>query len=147
MNLLSQSDLDIRFWERVEVDVASGCWLWKGWANWRGYGGFYIYGLFPTKRGKAHRYSYERYREAIPNGLTLDHLCRTRICVNPWHLEPVSNGENVLRGDGPAARNARATHCIHGHEFTPENTYINGNERACRTCRRSFDRKRRAARR
>lgn len=75
--------------------------------------------------------------------MTLDHLCRNRLCVNPEHLEVVSRGENVLRGVGVTAENKRKTHCAHGHEFTTENTYRYGNKRHCRTCRTENMRERR----
>ena len=75
--------------------------------------------------------------------MTIDHLCRNRRCVNPEHLEPVSRGENVLRGDGHSARNARKTHCIRGHEFTVENSYYapNGKGKRCRECFKTLRRK------
>ena len=69
----------------------------------------------------------------IPAGLELDHLCRVRECVNPQHLEAVTHHENMLR-----SREATKTHCKHGHEFTPENTYTYqrgvGIQRCCKTC-------------
>lgn len=69
----------------------SGCWLWAGADNGVGYGKF---------RGKyAHRVSYEMRHGSIPTGLHIDHLCRVRCCVNPDHLEPVTNKENAQRGD------------------------------------------------
>ncbi len=60
----------------------------------------------------------------IPSGLTLDHLCRVRNCVNPAHLEPVTHRENTLRGDGVTAINARKTSCHRGHPFAGENLYV-----------------------
>lgn len=83
-----------------------------------------------------HRLAYELCVGPIPDGLTIDHLCRNRACVNPGHLEPVTHRENVLRSNNPAAINARKTHCKHGHEFTEENTLVskNGRNRQCRKC-------------
>jgi len=121
-----------RFWERVHK--TDGCWLWTGALNDEGYGA--VRG--PNKKNtRAHRFAYEITVGPIPPGLTLDHLCRTRNCVNPAHLEPVTNKENLLRGEGWAAKNARKTHCVHGHEFTPDNIYtIPGRTwRECRKCR------------
>ncbi|MDQ0726849.1 HNH endonuclease signature motif containing protein [Microbacterium sp. W4I20] len=115
----------------------AGCWEWLGYVDSNGYG---------HHRGKfAHRVYFEMFNDTeIPAGLHLDHLCRNRSCVNPEHLEPVSPKENILRGVGAGAQNARKTHCIKGHEFTPENTRImkapNGQTRQCRECNRATQR-------
>jgi hypothetical protein len=126
-----------RFMAKVEVGRSpDDCWLWVGWVEPTGYGVFQL----AYKRLRAHRWSYEHFVGPIPEGLVLDHLCRVTNCVNPAHLEPVTNRENVLRGESPLARNARKTHCKRGHEFTSENTIpviVGGNPgRACRACRR-----------
>lgn len=105
----------------------SGCWSWVGCVSRTGYGY-----LKPAGRKViAHRWMYERTYGPIPDGLTIDHRCRNRGCVNPAHLEAVTQGENVLRGDAPPARNARKTHCPKGHTYT---NYRQG--RVCRTCSR-----------
>lgn len=87
----------------------------------------------------AHRYAYESIVGPIPNGMVLDHVkqrCGNRACVNPAHLEPVTNRVNILRGSGITALNARKTHCPKGHEYTDANT-IRGKDRVrkCRSCR------------
>jgi len=117
-------------------DVA--CWRWLGSFTTHGYGI-----LSQGKRNLApHRVAFELYRHPIPDGLVLDHLCRNRWCVNPWHLEPVTNRTNILRGVGHTAVNAAKTHCINGHEFTPENTsYVSGGKRRCKTCTRERQRR------
>jgi hypothetical protein len=118
----------------------------------RGYGTpCWIYRKKPTERGycqmrmpdgsqpTAHRAFYMELVGPIPDGLTIDHLCKVRNCVNPDHLEPVSRGENTLRGNSPHAQNARKTHCLNGHLYDEQNTYITPRgERACRACHRMW---------
>jgi HNH endonuclease len=114
-----------RFWSRVDRS-GPGCWPWMGSRNQGGYGTFHIKG--PGGSGAAHRIAYELVVGPIPAGLTLDHLCRNRACVNPAHLEPVTMRINVLRGTAPSALNAR-------NEFDEVNTYWRyGKERICRAC-------------
>jgi hypothetical protein len=117
---------------RIRV-IAEGCWIWDGCLTRRGYGDLY----WRRSRYRAHRFSYEAFCRPIPDGLHLDHLCKTKACINPVHLEPVTLLENLRRGDSPAFVNARKTHCVGGHAFTPENTRVTpSNERACRACDR-----------
>jgi hypothetical protein len=126
---IGNSLLPKRFWDRVVADK-HGCWIWAGRLNFWGYADFWANG----KNLPAHRYSYEMLISAIPAGLHLDHLCRVRSCVNPAHLEPVTIKQNVLRGDGPSALNARKSECRHGHKYTETNTLINSGRRHCREC-------------
>ena len=121
------------FWARVEK--STGCWIWRGSV------GVWGYGQFQPRRGRnlrAHRVAWELIRGPIPQGLVLDHLCRNKLCVNPDHLEPVTNRVNTLRGVGPSAMNAAKTECKHGHPFIAENTRIDHKgKRVCRTCDRA----------
>ena len=112
------------------VEKTGDCWGWRGHRDRRGYG---VVDRGGVKR-PAHRVAYELHVGAIPEGLTLDHLCRNRGCVNPAHLEAVTSGENVLRGESPTAINARKTHCIRGHALIPENLYPRKYGRQCKLC-------------
>lgn len=124
-----------RFW--TFVSKGEGCWEWTGHIiPTTGYGQW-SYGGRPSKKSLAHRYSYQIMRGEIPARLQLDHLCRNRRCVNPDHLEAVTQRVNILRGNGASARNARKTHCIRGHAFDAANTYLTPGtgHRQCRACR------------
>lgn len=121
--------LERRFFDHITHEDERGCWVWDKPHPESGYG--------QLGGSRAHRWSYEFFRVEIPSGLELDHLCRNRACVNPWHLDPVPTVVNVLRGVGPAAINARKTHCLRGHEFTEVNIYrapSRPNARICRAC-------------
>ena len=126
-----------RIMEKVSPEPNSGCWLWMGFANEDGYGVIRIGGRVNFKFRGVHRVCYELLRGAIPEGLTLDHLCRVRCCVNPDHLEPVTIVENVRRGE-VGITNRMKTHCPYGHPYDEENTYsIPGRVyRSCRACHR-----------
>src|SRR5437870_10150468 len=112
-------DVEQRFWSKVERTLF--CWEWKGAKTSDGYGSFGYQG----KTVGAHRWAYERYVRPIPPGMDLDHLCRNRACVNYLaHLEVVTRHENILRGSGTSAQNARKTHCPSGHPLTGSNLYV-----------------------
>lgn len=132
-----------RFAEKIALRD-DGCIEWIGGLNGVGYGQFYKGRTSLNETGKtyAHRWSYEYHVGPIPEGLHLDHLCRNRACCNPEHLEPVTPGENVLRGVGGSAMNARKTHCPAGHPLSGDNLRVaSGNERHCRECERAQSRK------
>lgn len=94
----------------------------------------------------AHRAMYAREIGAVPAGLTLDHRCRVRCCVNPAHLRPLTNRENVLAGEGITAINARRSFCSRGHSLADARVVRRSNRGAHRLCR-VCDRAREAARR
>lgn len=110
------------------------CWPWMAGTNRDGYGMFSLNG----SNVSAHRFSYELFVGPIPEGKHLDHLCRFRGCEQPMHLEPVTNRENVLRGNGFPAQNARRTHCRKGHPFEDSNVYLykGSARRFCLECRK-----------
>lgn len=122
---------------RPANDDRTACWEWTAFVMKNGYGKFGMdAGQSPVL---AHRWSYEYFRGPIPDLLVIDHLCRNRKCVNPDHLEAVTQQVNLLRGTGVAAIHAAKTHCKNGHEFTPENTTHRADHpgaRRCRTCAR-----------
>ena len=107
------------------------CWLWTETTN-RGYGHFR---RADGTRVYAHRWAYEHLVVEVPDGLQLDHLCRVRHCVNPWHLEPVTPRVNTLRSAGVTAQRASQTECASGHPFDEANTRNTPRGRECRSCR------------
>jgi HNH endonuclease len=109
-----------RFLAKIQVNQETRCWLWTASCHYReGYGKFGYQG----RTIEAHRWAWLATHGAFPPPpFELDHLCRVRRCVNPFHLEAVTARENLLRGIGPSAQNAAKTHCKRGHEFTAENT-------------------------
>jgi hypothetical protein len=138
--------LPARFWAKVDKAGSDGCWNWTG-TKVNGYGRF---GWTARRAQLAHRATYEDAVAPIPDGLVIDHLCRNTACVNPAHLEAVTQQVNTRRGSGLTAVNAARTHCPQGHEYTPANTYLwaqrGTTRRYCRTCRASaYGRKRVAA--
>lgn len=125
-----------RFWSKVEV---ADCWTWTAAKAGKGYGKYTI-----TRNGKttypyAHRHAWESLVGPIPDGMTLDHLCKNRLCVNPDHLEVVDGVTNAMRGSSPPALNARKTHCPRGHEYTEENVRRTKSGRLCIQCQRAHD--------
>ena len=136
----------IRFFQFVRYEPLTECWEWTG-TTVEGYG------TFAGDRGHernepemAHRFAYELLVGPIPEGLTLDHLCRVRHCCNPEHLEPVTSAENTARSPlTQASINRAKTHCHRGHPFSDANLGRNANgTRICRECRRESSRAYRA---
>lgn len=120
-----------KFCARIQLDEVTGCWNWKGGIDSKGYGAFYNNG----KTVLAHRFAYETNKATIPTGLVLDHLCRNTKCVNPEHLEAVTDKINILRGIGPTAINIQKTFCPQGHELKEPNLVKNHLKYGYRTCK------------
>lgn len=80
-------------------------------------------------QARAHRYSYTLHVGPIPDELAIDHTCNNKTCINPEHLEAVTQEENNRR------KGARLTHCKHGHERTTDNLTPRG---GCKTCQREY---------
>jgi hypothetical protein len=125
-----QADVASRLWGRVLIDDPDACWVWQGPPGPKGYG---VIGVHHRPR-YVHRVSYELTAGPIPDELTIDHLCRNRLCVNPDHLEPVTRGENVLRGESSSAIAARRDHCAKGHPYDERTWVSKQGKRHCRTC-------------
>jgi len=142
-----KKSLEERFWEKVGPhDDPNMCWLWMASSVSSGdhHSGCLRYGRFKVdgRMVAVHRLSYEmHFHVTIPKGMTIDHVkargCTSTLCVNPHHLEVVTQKVNVLRGDGTAAIHAKVTHCPYGHPYSEENTYLSSKgHRQCNICRR-----------
>lgn len=151
--LKGRKSADQRFWEKVDKNGPvikarpdlGPCWIWAKSTRDNGYGQFNFYGRMLG----AHRVAYLFTHGSVPDDLQLDHLCHThdpdcaggvtcehRRCVNPDHLEPVSQKENLARGNGIGAKNSARTECKHGHPFNDANTRVYKGARLCRQCHR-----------
>jgi hypothetical protein len=135
--------LPLQLRSKIEVDE-SGCWLWTAAATPGGYARI----NYQKRQKYAHRLAYELLVGPIPDGLTIDHLCRVRNCINPAHLEAVTLRENLLRGNTVAAMHARKTHCPRGHPYAGPDAevYRYRGQRVCRRCSREKAEEQRIAR-
>ena len=138
----------VRWRQNIWPDEETGCWLWMGHTDKDGYGKMSFRVGGQALYARAHRWGYEALRGSVPQELVLDHLCRVRSCVNPWHLEPVTNAVNIRRGETGSSNQARAnkiTHCPFGHAYEGWNLIRYQGRRSCRKCmyRRNRDYKQR----
>ena len=128
---MRQSIVD-RVLTKVEFDNENHCWNWIGAKNWLQYGVLYIKGKFYF----AHRLSYMIFKGQIPNGLVLDHLCRNYSCINPDHLEAVTQGVNASRGTSFSAINKAKKYCPKGHLLEGDNLIKSDRDRGKRGCKK-----------
>lgn len=141
MTLLTLARLWAKVTESAHAHSGLPCWLWTAAPGPDGYGRF----RYGRRKVSAHRLVYEIMIGPIPPGLQLDHLCRTRLCVNPWHLDPVTPKVNTARGQ-LITRQLMKTQCPAGHAYTGPNLYITpSGARACKICRATQDRAHRAS--
>lgn len=134
--MLRKSDIE-RFMGKVSFSD-NGCWLWHGAIKPGGYGAF-MTGRKPFKKSNnAHRWIYEFLNGPIRDGLVIDHLCRTRNCVNPKHMEPTTMRENLMRGFSPTSLNAKKQVCPNGHPLMPvPASYNTSAKRYCPICEKT----------
>lgn len=117
---MTNTEIMMHLEKRSMPEPNTGCWLWLQSTGSHGYGQTFMNGKVTV----AHRVSYEAYKGKIPIDLVIDHKCRNRICINPEHLEPVTDAENLRRGDHTAHRvyldalRASITHCPKGHDMS-----------------------------
>lgn len=125
-------DLLQRFWSKVDCGTDDECWEWIACKDSNGYGQFRL----NDKRVSPHRLAYELECGSIPNGYDIHHKCNNPACANPYHLMAVTTREHIvnLSPNSLQYKESRRTHCIRGHEYTEENTYIYNGSRNCRIC-------------
>lgn len=137
----SRTTLPYRVYIRIRFGVGNyGCWIWTGAKG--------VYGLVRGDEGQmvgVHCYVYKKLKGEIPAGKVLDHIvCDEPLCCNPTHVAPRTSRENILRGRGPAAVNARKTRCRRGHSLADPYVYTSKHgtrHRHCRKCRRMMEAK------
>lgn len=122
-----------RVLQKVRI-MPNGCAEWTHYVERNGYARLW----FDGKNVLAHRWMFERFRGPIAPGLQIDHLCRNRACVNPFHLEAVTPQVNVLRSDAPLyPHNAFKLFCPAGHPYSEANTYRGSKGRCCLICKKA----------
>jgi hypothetical protein len=122
-------ELPQRLQPLIMPEPISGCWIWIGSVTSSGYGQWNY-----TPDRTVHRFIYKMFIGSIPDGMVLDHLCRLKTCVNPFHLEIVTQRENSRRG----LRNQYTAklHCPQGHPYSGNNLSIHfRNGRSYRMCK------------
>ena len=146
-----------RFWSKVDRGGSKECWNWTAGLTYHGYGIFYTATWTSKRTVPAHRLSYAFCHGPVPPDIAIHHLCGNRKCVNPAHLQAVPRKQHSQKALAKAtivaaqlnrSRSRSRACCIHGHPWTPENTYTRPDgSRICRECAREHDRKRAEERR
>lgn len=132
--ILSSEEIEDRFDRSWMPEPNTGCWIWARALNDKGYGRF----CYNWTVERAHRVAWKIYRGEIPIGMQIDHLCRNRFCVNPNHLEVVTQQENIRRGEAGVVTKQKQkakTHCVRGHAYEGSNLY-EWERRGWRQCRK-----------
>lgn len=125
--------LPARFWAKISIDAATGCWIWTGSLAGGGYGTFRL--SRPRRHEYAHRVSWQAANGPIPRESILDHFkCNTPSCVRDEHVRPATIRENVLRSSNFASLNLAKTHCPQGHDYGITAKLSSKNQRSCRAC-------------
>lgn len=130
-----------RFWRKVDPCRTDGCYIWTGGVYVTGYGQFFV-----ERTDGKWKYMYaHHFLNGVPlPGLHTDHVrergCFNKTCVNPDHLEVVSPGENIRRGNAGANMRSK-THCPQGHAYDAENTRWDGNRRSCKACHKVYQKR------
>jgi hypothetical protein len=127
-----------RFWSHVDIRSANECWPWLAAKRKSGHG---VFLWAPHRLTPASRFAYILTHGAISDTMTVQHLCHNHPCCNPAHLQLLSLADKLrmvrVNGKGSPELNSRKTHCPRGHEYTPDNTYLDpaDGSRQCRRCR------------
>lgn len=123
---MAKLSIEERFRSGYAVDPVTGCWNWQRHITPQGYGQF-------GRNILAHRVSFEIFKGEMSPKLVVDHLCRNRRCVNPDHLDLVTQQLNAHRGD---IINRKKSHCPKGHPYAGANLYVYPDgRRGCEICR------------
>lgn len=138
---LNATIADLERFTRKTLRSDNGCWAWTACTNNNGYGSF----MFRGKTYSAHSFIYQVLNRTLTKGEVVDHGCNNPNCVNPKHLEAMTQRDNVMKSSGIAAKRARQTHCIYGHEFGHQSPHlVKSGRRACATCHRQREARRRS---